>query len=123
MKKIVHLTSVHQPFDTRICLRECRSLARQGYEVVLIAPHWQEEIFEGVRNPDAVPGVFEPVHGHDIYLIFQGMIHNTKMALTPVGKQRDVTVVTELYQEDWWLEQLARRNASAIWLRSKYPHK
>ena len=49
MKKIVHLTSVHQPFDTRICLRECRSLARQGYEVVLVAPHSQEEVVDGVR--------------------------------------------------------------------------
>eukprot|EP01051_Picozoa_sp_SAG22_P012088 SAG22_NODE_1227_length_5094_cov_5.898298_2_plen_32_part_00 len=28
------------------------------------------------------------------------MIHNTKMALTPLGRQRDVTVVTDLYQED-----------------------
>ena len=39
---------------------------------------------------------FEPKHGHSIYLIYQGMIHNTRMALSEVGKQRDVDVVTEL---------------------------
>ena len=25
-------------------------------------------------------------------------------------------------EEEWWLQQLARQNLSAIWLRSKYPH-
>ena len=24
--------------------------------------------------------------------------------------------------EDWWLEQLAAQNTTAIWLRSYYPH-
>jgi hypothetical protein len=26
------------------------------------------------------------------------------------------------YEEDWWLAQLAARNTTAIWARSKYPH-
>ena len=26
--------------------------------------------------------IFEPQHGHNIYLIYQGMIHNTRMALS-----------------------------------------
>jgi len=47
--KIVHLTSVHQPFDTRILYKECASLARAGYEVVLVAPYDQDVIAEGVR--------------------------------------------------------------------------
>ena len=50
------------------------------------------------------------------------MIHNSRLALSAVGEQQDVDTLTEGYQEEWWLEQLARRNASAIWLRSKYPH-
>ena len=55
-------------------------------------------------------------------LVDQGMIHNSRLALSAVGEQQDVDTLTEGYQEEWWLEQLARRNASAIWLRSKYPH-
>ena len=46
-----------------------------------------------------------------------------RLALSAVGEQQDVDTLTHGYQEEWWLEQLARRNASAIWLRSKYPHK
>jgi glycosyltransferase involved in cell wall biosynthesis len=37
-KKIAHLTSVHVPYDNRILHKQCKSLVRQGYEVVLLAP-------------------------------------------------------------------------------------
>jgi len=47
--KIVHLTSVHFPFDTRIWHRECKTLGEAGYEVVLVAPHQQHERIENVR--------------------------------------------------------------------------
>jgi hypothetical protein len=61
-------------------------------------------------------------HGHEIYLIYQGIIHNTRLALSAVGQQQDLDVAALRYAEDWWLQQLAARNTSAIWLRSKYPH-
>ena len=55
--------------------------------------------------------------GHCVYLIYQGMIHNTRLASSSVGTARDIQVVQELYQEDWWLSGLAARNQSMIWQR------
>lgn len=49
MIRICHLTSAHKPFDTRIFLKECQSLAKAGYEVILVAQHHREETVEGVR--------------------------------------------------------------------------
>lgn len=36
MIRIAHLTSVHQRFDTRIFLKQCKSLVNNGYDVSLI---------------------------------------------------------------------------------------
>jgi len=39
MPKVVHLTTVHPSFDTRIFYRQAKTLAQAGYNVTLIAQH------------------------------------------------------------------------------------
>lgn len=43
------MTTSHGPFDTRIFHKECITLAKEGFEVVLIVPHVQNGIFNGVK--------------------------------------------------------------------------
>jgi DUF1680 family protein len=49
----------------------------------------------------------------------QGMIANTRMYHTPVGRPEDIQVVQRYFQENYWLAQLARRDEAAIW---QYPY-
>jgi glycosyltransferase involved in cell wall biosynthesis len=42
MKKVCHLTSVHQRYDVRIFLKECSSLAENGFDVTLIVADSRE---------------------------------------------------------------------------------
>jgi glycosyltransferase involved in cell wall biosynthesis len=47
--KIVHLTTVHNPYDTRILRRECKSLAKEGYDVYLLNAKGINADFDGVK--------------------------------------------------------------------------
>lgn len=49
MKKIIHITTFHTPFDTRIFHRECKTLYRAGYDVSLVTHHTHDEVIEGIK--------------------------------------------------------------------------
>lgn len=47
--KVVHLTSVHTPLDPRIFHKECRSLAKAGFDVTVIGRNWKDGEKDNVR--------------------------------------------------------------------------
>ncbi|MGH9615351.1 MAG: beta-L-arabinofuranosidase domain-containing protein [Acidobacteriaceae bacterium] len=49
----------------------------------------------------------------------QGMIANTRMCISPVGASRDAQVIQRYFQENYWLEHLARMQEEAVW---QYPY-
>lgn len=52
--RVCHMSSVHRRHDTRIFLKECRSLANAGYDVTLVvADGLGDETTEGVKIVDA----------------------------------------------------------------------
>lgn len=49
LPRVVHMTSVHDPRDPRIFGKQCRSLARAGFQVTLIAATSRNERIDGVQ--------------------------------------------------------------------------
>lgn len=49
----------------------------------------------------------------------QGVIPISRMYFTPVGKPKDIQVVQQYFQENYWMDDLAKREKDAIW---KYPY-
>lgn len=49
----------------------------------------------------------------------QGMVANTRVSTSPVGKPADAQVIQRYYQEDRWLEGLAKQEKEQVW---QYPY-
>jgi glycosyltransferase involved in cell wall biosynthesis len=45
---VVHISSVHSPFDIRIYYKECISLNASGHSVFIVAPHERDEFIDGI---------------------------------------------------------------------------
>lgn len=55
MPAICFISTVHDPFDSRVFFKLARSLARAGYPVTLIAPGAPDETIDGVRLKPLAP--------------------------------------------------------------------
>jgi DUF1680 family protein len=49
----------------------------------------------------------------------QGMVANTRLYFSPAGKPEDIEVVQRFFQENYWLDGLARRDPTMVW---QYPY-
>ena len=49
-KKVCHITSAHKRYDVRIFFKQCKSLAKHGYDVTLLVSDEKEnEEIDGVK--------------------------------------------------------------------------
>lgn len=69
---VVHISSVHRSFDTRIFEKECRTLGDRGHRVVLVTPHPRTE----VRNHIHIRALSQPANR------FARMIFTARRAVT-----------------------------------------
>ena len=74
--RVVHLTTVHHPFDPRILWKQAASLSAAGFDVCLVAQHTHEETLDGVR---VVP--LPPIRGRYRRIVLQRRAFATARAL------------------------------------------
>ncbi|MDX8047089.1 glycosyltransferase [Gracilibacillus sp. S3-1-1] len=130
-KNVVHLTTVHHPFDTRIYHKECLSLKEAGYDVTLIAPvdeqtkdqaeasklnilpikkhrnRWKRmllgplEVYKKAKKLKA-----DVYHFHDPELIFVGWLLKTNNNKVIYDVHEDY--YTSIMQKDYFAEPIKR---------------
>ena len=49
MIKVCQISSAHNTYDTRILLKECCSMAKNGYDVSLVISATKDEDYKGVK--------------------------------------------------------------------------
>lgn len=88
-----HVTTVHSPFDVRIFHKECKTLAKAGYQVYLIAQHDRKEMVDGVYiiplskvKSRIVRIIKQPIKALKIALVINAQVyHIHDPELIPIG--------------------------------------
>ena len=129
--KICVLTSAHPAFDVRIFHKECKSLARAGYEVTLVAPDRESRRIDGVTVRAVTPakGRFERwfkttgvvyraavaadadvYHFHDPELLPVGLLLRArgKKVIYDIHEDLPLTVSYKAYVPKWLQRPLAK---------------
>lgn len=142
--RVVHLASQHPADDVRIFLKECRSLAKAGFEVHYVAPEAMEQTLEGVTlHGFPLPGGYRPLRvARRLWRVWRAsrgidaaLCHFHEPALFPVAmlfKLHGARIVYDVhedwlgaidsteYREGWkrlgirWFERLARRTCDGF---------
>jgi glycosyltransferase involved in cell wall biosynthesis len=129
--KICVLTSAHPALDVRIFHKECKSLARAGFEVTLVAPHQESQRIDGVAiravKPasgrserwlkttaavyrEAVAVDADVYHFHDPELMMIGLLLRArgKKVIYDIHEDLPLTVSYKPYVPKWMQRPLAR---------------
>lgn len=130
--RVCILTSVHPPFDKRVFRREACTLAKAGYEVILVAPHDREEVVDDVRIWPVTPSrnrflrilrtmhVFhlalvsraDIFHFHDPELLLTGLLLKwvtKKPVIYDVHEYNALAILTK-----HWIPRILRKGLSVI---------
>jgi glycosyltransferase involved in cell wall biosynthesis len=141
--KICVLTSAHPAFDVRIFHKECKSLARAGYEVTLVAPHQESQSVDGVTLKAVTPatGRFErwfkttravyraaiaadadAYHFHDPELMPVGLLLRAggKKVLYDIHEDLPLTVSYKPYVPKWLQRPVAKAFSVIESLATRY---
>lgn len=136
------MSSVHSPNDPRIFNKQCKSLAKNGYDVVFIVPDSRDETIDGVRivSIPAPKNRFERMtktiwqvykmaskeraavyHFHDPELIFAGILLRMKGAKVIYDVHEDY--ITSILQKGYLPDGIRRFLAAGIQLFEKLARK
>jgi len=113
-KKVVHITTVHQPFDTRIYHKQCKTLAENGFDVTLIASYHED--IEKVSEKSQIKLITVPKAKNRLQRMTKTVMDTYKQAkrlnaqiyhihdpeLIPVGlllKKKDNIVIYDVHED------------------------
>lgn len=125
-RRVVHLTTVHQPHDNRILNKECRALAEAGIDVVLVAGAEHDEQVRGVpikaigRRSRAARLVASQAEAWRVVsAIGPALLHVHDPELVPMalayGRRHGAKVVYDAHED--LVAQIATKPYLAEWMR------